>query len=124
MVVVGACGSGKTTLVDGLRELGVRAMVCGQEHSEIRSLWRRTNPDFIVALEVDLLTLRRRRGSDWPEWLYRIQRRRLEDAMAAADILLDTSVLDADAVLGRVAMVLGLGPGSWPGGARCDRSVG
>lgn len=106
VVVVGPCGSGKSTLVDGLRRLGVPATVCGQEHSEIATLWRHSDPDLVVALEVDLPTLRRRRGEEWPEWLYLLQRRRLRAAAAAADLLLDTSVLDEEAVLGCVTALL------------------
>ena len=106
VVVVGPCASGKSTLVTGLRRLGFRAMVCGQEHSEIPSLWRHTDPDVVVALEVDLPTIRRRRGADWPEWLYLVQRRRLREATAAADLRLNTSTLDQDAVLRRVAAQL------------------
>ena len=106
VVVVGPCASGKSTLVTGLRRLGYRAMVCGQEHSEIPSLWRHTDPDIVVALEVDLPTIRRRRGEEWPEWLYLVQRRRLREATAAADLRLNTSTLDQDAVLRRVAAQL------------------
>ena len=106
VVVVGPCASGKSTLVTGLRRLGFRAMVCGQEHSEIPSLWRHTDPDVVVALEVDLPTIRRRRGEEWPEWLYLVQRRRLREATAAADLRLNTSTLDQDAVLRRVAAQL------------------
>jgi GTPase SAR1 family protein len=106
VVVVGPCASGKSTLVEGLRRLGFEATVCGQEHSEIPTLWRRADPDVVVALEVDLPTVRRRRGEEWPEWLYLLQRRRLRQAAAAADVSVDTSVLDEDAVLQRVAAQL------------------
>lgn len=103
VVVVGPCASGKSTLVAGLRRLGYDALVCGQEHSEIPTLWRHANPDLVVALDVDLPTLRRRRDVAWPEWLYRVQRRRLEQAIAAATVRVDTSRLDAEAVLRQVA---------------------
>lgn len=106
VVVVGPCASGKSTLVAGLRRLGYRAMVCGQEHSEIPTLWQHAGPDLLVALDVDLPTLRRRRGEEWPEWLYRVQQARLRGANAAADLRLDTSKLDAAAVLDRVALRL------------------
>ncbi len=102
VVVVGPCASGKTTLVAGLRRLGYRAAVCGQEHSEIPTLWRHSAPDLVVALDVDLATLRRRRGEEWPEWLYLVQQRRLRAAMAAAAVRVNTSFLDEEAVLRRV----------------------
>ncbi len=99
IVVVGPCASGKTTLVRGLRRLGYDAHVCGQEHSEIASLWRHTAPDLVIALDVDLTTIRDRRGADWPEEIYRLQQRRLAAARAAAALILDTSILSPDEML-------------------------
>lgn len=99
IVVVGPCASGKSTLVSGLRGLGFDAAVCGQEHSDIPTLWRHTAPDVVIALSVDLATVRRRRGAEWPEWLYARQNDRLRSARAAAAIEIDTSRLDpADAL--------------------------
>jgi len=106
VVVVGPCASGKTTLVEGLKRLGYDAAVRGQEHSEIPTLWRRGEPDVVIALSVDLATIRDRRGADWPEALYRVQQRRLANAVAAAEIVLDASRLDADAILTRAAAAL------------------
>lgn len=106
IVVVGPCASGKTTLVGGLRDLGYDAAVCGQEHSDIPTLWRHTDPDIVIALQVDLATIRRRRGDDWPEWLYRLQDRRLRGAREAAAIRVDTSRLDREAALASVAALL------------------
>jgi GTPase SAR1 family protein len=96
VVVVGPCASGKSTLAGRLRSYGLDAYVCAQEHSEIGTLWRHLDPDAVIALDVDLATVRRRRGDDWPETIYREQRRRLAPARAAADAIIDTSSLDAD----------------------------
>ncbi|HEU5431212.1 MAG TPA: hypothetical protein VFU81_06085, partial [Thermomicrobiales bacterium] len=82
---------------------GFDAEVCGQEHSDIPSLWRHTAPDVVIALAVDLATIRARRSEDWPEWLYRLQNDRLRDARRAARILLDTSRLDAATALAAAA---------------------
>ncbi len=107
VVVVGPCAAGKSTLAAGLRRLGFRAMVSGQEHSDIPTLWRRAEPDVVVALDVDLETIRRRRDDDaWPEWLYALQRERLAQAEQAAAIQIDTTTTDADGVLARVAAFL------------------
>ena len=106
VVVVGPCASGKTTLVAGLRRLGYRAFACGQEHSDIPTLWRHGDPDVLIALTIDLSTLRRRRGPDWPEALFRVQQRRLAPAVAAADIVLDTSGSSAETVLARAEAAL------------------
>lgn len=91
VVIVGPCASGKTTLARLLRERGVNAYVCGQEHSIVRDLWRRQNPDVVIALDVDLETVRARRGDDWSAAIFEEQRRRLQDAMHAADLIIDTA---------------------------------
>lgn len=106
VVVVGPCGSGKTTLVSGLRARGIDAMVSGQEHSEIPTLWRHGSPDILIALTVDLATVRRRRGAEWPDAIFQAQLRRLADAMAAADVVLDAAQLDANGVLARAVDAL------------------
>lgn len=114
VVVVGPCAAGKTTLVTGLRRLGYEAMVCGQEHSEIPTLWRHTTPDVVVALDVALPVLRQRRGGTWPEWLYLVQRRRLRQARDAAVVRIDTSTIDPETVLRRVVASLRNRPGMQP----------
>jgi GTPase SAR1 family protein len=100
VVVVGPCASGKTTLVERLRSHAVDAYVCGQEHSEIPMLWRHLDPDVVIALDVDLPTVRKRRGDDWPETIFREQLRRLTAARAAAVVVIDTASLDLDAAVG------------------------
>jgi dienelactone hydrolase len=99
VVVVGPCASGKTTLARGLRDLGFEAIVCGQEHSDIPTLWRRRDPDVLIVLQVDLETIRRRRGSSWPAAILERQQRRLADAIASADLIVDANVLDSAEVL-------------------------
>lgn len=97
VVVVGPCASGKSTLAERLRAHGYDAYACAQEHSEISTLWRHLDPDVVIALDVDLATVRRRRGEDWPETIFREQLRRLSSARAAADVTIDTAELDPDA---------------------------
>ena len=102
IVVVGPCASGKSTLANRLRELGFDARVCGQEHSAIQHLWVRLSPDLLIALDVDLRTLRRRRHSSWPERLYRVQRGRLESAFRSADLSIDSSTTSAETAVEQV----------------------
>ena len=100
IVVVGPCASGKTTLVSGLRKHGYEALVSGQEHSEVPNLWRRTEPDVVIALLADLRTIRARRHDDhWPAWLLERQQKRLRNAIAGASMVIDTSGHDAATVL-------------------------
>lgn len=93
IVVVGPCASGKSTLVDALTDVGYQASACGQEHSDIPTLWRHTDPDIVIALDVSLEELRHRRGLDWPEFLWRTQQRRLDDARSHATWCVDTSTM-------------------------------
>lgn len=74
-------------------------MVSGQEHSEIPTLWRRTEPDVTIGLTVDLATIRRRRSAGWSEAIYRRQQERLREAFAGASILLDTGTLGPEQTL-------------------------
>ena len=98
VVVVGPCASGKTTLVDRLRAVGVDARVSAQEHSIVRDLWARMQPDYLVFLDVDLKTLRSRRAPTWPESVYLAQQKRLAPARHAADVVIDTTAHDASEV--------------------------
>lgn len=94
VVVVGHCGAGKSTLVAGLREHGIDAVTSAQEHSIVADLWRRRGADLLVYLDIDLDTIRRRRGNHWPESIYRVQEARLAGAREAADIVIDTAARD------------------------------
>jgi chloramphenicol 3-O-phosphotransferase len=106
IVVVGPCAAGKSTLVTALRALGYDAHVSGQEHSEIATLWQRSDPDVLIALDVDISAVRARRGGSWPEWLHDLQVRRLAAAARAADLAIDTSALSPQAVVDRVVAYL------------------
>jgi adenylate kinase family enzyme len=106
VVVVGPCASGKSTLVRNLHKKGINAFVAGQEHSAIRNLWAKRDPDIIVALDVDLETLRKRRGETWPSNLYRVQHERLSDAFAAATTIIDTSRVSEEEAAAQVVEIV------------------
>jgi cytidylate kinase len=106
IVVVGPCAAGKSTLVAALRALGYDVHVSGQEHSEIATLWQRSQPDVLIALDVDITAVRDRRGGPWPEWLHDLQVRRLTAASQAADLVIDTTMLSAETVVERVVAYL------------------
>ena len=106
IVVVGPCASGKTTLVNELGKAGIRARVCGQEHSSVRNLWAKMQPDLLVVLDIDLATLRQRRSPHWPETIYQTQRQRLRGAFDAADLVIDTVATSPQAAAAQVIAVL------------------
>lgn len=98
VVVVGPCASGKTTLVSRLTECGYDAHVVAQEHSSIKDLWQRTEPDVLIALDVSLEVVRQRRSPSWLEAVYERQHQRLAFAFKAADLVIDTGVNNLDAM--------------------------
>src|SRR5215207_5546779 len=106
IVVVGPCASGKSTLVAALRGLGYDAHVSGQEHSEIATLWQHSQPDVLIALDVDIAAVRARRSDDWPEWLHDLQVQRLAAASRAANLAIDTTVISPQSVVDRVVAYL------------------
>lgn len=99
VVVVGVCASGKTTLVKHLREHGVDAHNVAQEHSGIRRLWSKKNPDLVIMLDAALPTLQKRRSFAWGEERLIAQRERLQDAKIHANLYLPTDNLNRDEVL-------------------------
>lgn len=106
IAVVGPCASGKSTLVARLKANGHDAYTVAQEHSAVRTLWSRQQPDVLVALDVGLDVVRQRRSPDWLEAVYLRQYERLANAYAAADLIIDTGAHDADSVLALVEELL------------------
>lgn len=101
IVVVGHCAAGKSTLVNGLRDAGIDAFVSAQEHSIVPELWKRRRPDLLVFLDVDLDTIRHRRGRSWPASVYALQERRLAPARGSADLEIRTSDVNSIETLSR-----------------------
>jgi hypothetical protein len=92
--------------VQALHRNGIDAYVAGQEHSAIRNLWAKRDPDIIVALDLDLETLRQRRGATWSSSLYQVQHERLRDAFAAASTIIDTGCVPEEVVAARVIEIV------------------
>lgn len=103
VVVVGPCASGKSSLVESLQTAGYEAYCCAQEHSAIKSLWNHREPDVVIALDVDLDTVRKRRGETWPAAIFTAQLERLKEARAAAHLVIDGASHD-EAEVCEVAM--------------------
>lgn len=102
IVVVGPCGSGKSTLVARLQAAGYTARAVAQEHSVIPDLWRHGGePDVLIYLDASPPVIARRRRSDFPAWLYAQQTARLRMARAHATLYLQTDRLDPALVAAR-----------------------
>ncbi len=102
IVVVGPCASGKTTLVGHLQALGLDAHNVAQEHSGIKKLWQKKQPDVVVMLDASLPVIRRRRAVPWGEERLVAQRERLSDAREHADLFIQTDPLTREEVAERV----------------------
>ena len=97
--VVGNCAAGKTTLVNGLTEHGYRAVNIAQEHSIVKHLWQRKNPDYLVCLSCTLATAKNRREIYWGQERLDDQWQRLAHARAHCDLYLPTDDLTIEEVL-------------------------
>lgn len=107
IVIVGPCGSGKTTLKGALNALGYGARAVAQEHSIIRNLWRHGGePAAVIYLDATPEVISARRAHDFPAWLYAEQQYRLAPAHAHASLIVDTTTLTAQEVYERVVAFL------------------
>jgi deoxyadenosine/deoxycytidine kinase len=101
--VVGPCGSGKSTLTEGLARLGYRSRHIAQEHSYVKDMWQRlTNPDILVFLDASWPITNQRLNLNWTEAEWQEQQFRLRHAREHADLVLETDELSIEAVLARV----------------------
>jgi deoxyadenosine/deoxycytidine kinase len=99
--IVGPCAAGKSTLVSGLKSLGIQAKHIAQEHSYVQDMWKRlTNPDLLVYLDVSYPVTLVRRKLDWSYPEYQEQLRRLNHARSSAQLIIDTDRYTAEEVLG------------------------
>jgi deoxyadenosine/deoxycytidine kinase len=95
VAVVGACASGKSTLVSALRAAGYEARHVAQEHSYVPDMWERiSRPDVLIYLDVDLAGISARRPRlDFKQKELTEQNRRLAHAREHCSLNLDTDEL-------------------------------
>jgi UDP-N-acetylmuramate-alanine ligase len=112
IVLVGICGSGKTTLALRLRRLGYEVRECGQEHSEVPHMWQViSRPDVLIYLDASEEVIHQRGRRHYVQDMVAQQRRRLAHARAHCDLYVMTDELTPAQVLERVTRFLaGRGP--------------
>lgn len=102
--IVGACASGKTTLIRQLTSLGYQCRHIAQEHSYVPDMWKRlTNPDILVYLNVSYEKTMERKNLNWTRDEFQVQLERLKHARSAADIVVETDELSSSEVVNFVS---------------------
>ena len=100
--MVGACASGKSTLVEALRQAGYEARHVAQEHSFVPAMWKKVSqPDVLLYLDVNFENIQARRPDR--QFLPRDlaeQQRRLAHARSNCDLYIDTNAMRAKDVKG------------------------
>lgn len=101
--VVGPCGSGKSTLIQGLEPRGYTCRHIAQEHSYVPAMWQRiAKPDVLIFLDASFPVSTARRRLNWQEQDYEEQCRRLVHARQHANLVIDTDPLTPAQVLQKV----------------------
>jgi hypothetical protein len=105
--LVGVCGSGKTTLTNGLKPYHYHVRQIAQEHSFVPDMWQRfVDPDVLIFLQVSYPTTLERKPFNWNETEYQEQLRRLRHANKHADLHIDTDHLTVEEVRSAVLTFL------------------
>jgi len=100
VAIVGPCVSGKSELVNALREAGYEARHVVQEHSYVPAMWQRiSKPDVLIYLDVDYATAKMRRPYiDWGPERLQEQAARLAHARKHCHLYVQTSDLTREDV--------------------------
>jgi ABC-type cobalamin/Fe3+-siderophores transport system ATPase subunit len=101
--VVGPCGAGKSTLIEGLKKHQINARHIAQEHSYVPDMWQRlTKPDILVFLDASYVVATARRKLNWTQTEYQQQIDRLRHARLHAAITINTDELSPQEILTKV----------------------
>ncbi len=107
IAIVGPCGSGKTVLVNGLKQHDYHARQIAQEHSFVRDMWQvLTKPDILIYLDASYETCTERKALNWKQHEYTEQLRRLAHAREHCDIYVSTDDLSPEQVLKEILVQL------------------
>jgi deoxyadenosine/deoxycytidine kinase len=100
IAIVGPCGSGKTVLVNGLKQHDYHARQIAQEHSFVQNMWQvLTKPDLLIYLDASYETCTERKAMNWKPREFAEQLRRLSHAREHCDLYLSTDDLSTEKVL-------------------------
>ena len=100
--IVGPCGSGKSTLVEGLEKHGYECRHIAQEHSYVPDMWQLiTQPDILIYLNASFAVSTARAKLNWQKKDHREQLRRLSHARTHANLIIETDNVTPEDVLQR-----------------------
>jgi len=100
IAIVGPCGSGKTTLADGLTARHFHVREITQEHSYVPSMWKLiSRPHILIYLDASFETCNQRKQLDWDLGDHAEQIRRLAHARRHCDIYLATDDLTPEEII-------------------------
>ena len=100
--IVGPCGAGKSTLIEGLSIHGYRCRHIAQEHSYVKHMWQViSKPDLLIFLQCSFENATLRRNLNWLPADYVEQKQRLSHAREHANLIIETDGLTIDQVLRR-----------------------
>jgi len=100
IAIVGPCGSGKTVLVNGLKQHDYLARQIAQEHSFVQDMWQvLTKPDILIYLDASYETCTERKALNWRRHEYEEQLRRLSHAREHCDLYLMTDQVSIEEIL-------------------------
>lgn len=100
IAVVGPCASGKSQLVQALRERGYNAREVLQEHSYVPTMWQRiTQPDVLIYLDVSETVALQRRPTYAPTGWWNTLAHRLRHARKHTDFYIHTDALTIHKVI-------------------------
>jgi deoxyadenosine/deoxycytidine kinase len=102
IVVVGPCASGKSALVEILRNAGLNAHSAAQEHSHVPTMWMMSNPSHLIYLDAGLETIKKRRAVSWGQEFLEEERHRLAHARDHADLIINTDSMSLPQVAEKV----------------------
>ena len=98
--LVGVCGSGKTTLTNGLKPHYTNVRQIAQEHSYVQDMWSRlVNPNILIYLHASYAVTLQRKPFNWSEKEYQKQIQRLRHAHQHADLKINTDNLSPNEIL-------------------------
>jgi deoxyadenosine/deoxycytidine kinase len=107
VVVGGPCGSGKSTLVEGLKKYGINARPVAQEHSNVPHMYLMSAPDFVILLDCSYHTITARKKVGWTREQIKDQLHKLRKMRKDCNLFIGTDNLSIEDVYNKALAAIG-----------------